>query len=66
MSRNLSFDYVIKNVREREGIDLSTLLLRIENSHIVPQSPDEMSEEYKVLTARQREISMEHSASGAP
>ena len=51
MSRNLSFDYVIKNVREREGIDLSTLLLRIENSHIVPQSPDEMSEEYKVLTA---------------
>ena len=66
MSRNLSFDYVIKNVREREGIDLSTLLLRIENSHIVPQSPDEMSEEYKVLTARHREISMEHSASGAP
>ena len=66
MSRNLSFDYVIKNVRDREGIDLSTLLLRIENGHIVPQSPDEMSEEYKELTNRHREISMEHSTSGAP
>ena len=47
MSRNLSFDYVIKNVRDREGIDLSTLLLRIEHSHNVPQSPDERSKEFK-------------------
>lgn len=66
MSRNLSFDYIIKNVSDKEGIDLSTLLLRIENGHIISQSPEEMSEEYKVLTNRHREISMEHSASGTP
>lgn len=66
MSRNLSFDYVIKNVEDREHVDISPLLLKQNNSHIVPQSPDEMSAEYKRLTDAHREISLAHSASGDP
>lgn len=66
MSRNLSFDYVIKNVEDRERVDISPLLLKQNNSHIVPQSPDEMSDEYKELSDAHREISLAHSVSGDP
>lgn len=66
MGRNLSFHYVIKNVREREGVDISSLILKIKNQDVVSLDVEEVSTEYKDLTEKYKQISRRQSSGEEP
>lgn len=66
MGRNLSFHYVIKNVREREGVDISSLILKVKNREVVSLGVEEVSTEYRELTAKYKQISRRQSFGEEP
>lgn len=66
MGRNLSFHYVIKNVREREGVDISSLILKVKNQDVVSLDVEEVSTEYKNLTEKYKQISRRQSSGEEP
>ena len=66
MSKNLSFHYVIKNVRENEGVDISSLILKIKNQDVVPLDAEEVSNEYKDLSEKYKQISRRQSSGEEP
>ena len=62
MSRNKSFDFVVKQVLDNEGVDISSIVYHTENLRVDAVDPIKMSEEYTRFKKEYTDVSAKHSA----
>lgn len=57
---NKSFDLVIQQVLKSEGVDISSLILKVKNFRVAAVTPEQMSDEYKKYKDKYMQLSKNH------